>query len=100
MFSVPYDFNLYSSWYGLAIFNSSTPANEELYKEMYYGKESENASDRKRAKVFLPILININDTTSPASYKKTAWMIDFASGEGWNHPESGESRMANKGHNE
>jgi hypothetical protein len=51
MFSVPYDFNLYSSWFGLAFIDEHVPANEELYKEMYYGKESENALDRKRAKV-------------------------------------------------
>ncbi|XP_034716888.1 DELTA-actitoxin-Afr1a-like [Etheostoma cragini] len=39
MFSVPYDYNMYKNWMGLAIYNVDKECNEALYKEMYYNKE-------------------------------------------------------------
>ena len=51
MFSIPYDFNLYNSWFGLAFVDESVLTNEELYKDMYYGAETADMPDKKRAKV-------------------------------------------------
>jgi len=56
MFSIPYDFNLYNSWFGMAFIDGNVPANEELYKEMYYGAESVDMPDKKRAKVKIKII--------------------------------------------
>uniref|UniRef100_A0A146TB79 DELTA-sagatoxin-Srs1a n=1 Tax=Fundulus heteroclitus TaxID=8078 RepID=A0A146TB79_FUNHE len=39
MFSVPYDFNIYSNWYAVGVFNKDKLCDEDLYKEMYYGEE-------------------------------------------------------------
>lgn len=36
MFSNPYDFNLYSNWYAVGIFDQNKGCNENLYREMYY----------------------------------------------------------------
>ncbi|XP_029984983.1 bryoporin-like [Sphaeramia orbicularis] len=35
MFSVPYDFNLYSNWFAVGIFNTCTECNYDLYYKMY-----------------------------------------------------------------
>ncbi|XP_035533249.1 DELTA-thalatoxin-Avl1a-like [Morone saxatilis] len=35
MFSNPYDFNLYSNWFAVGIFDMNKQCDENLYKEMY-----------------------------------------------------------------
>ncbi|XP_030296516.1 bryoporin-like [Sparus aurata] len=35
MFSVPFDFNLYSSWYAVGVFDKSTTCDSDLYNQMY-----------------------------------------------------------------
>lgn len=37
MFSVPYDFNLYSNWYGVGMFDSEKLCDKKLFDEMYKG---------------------------------------------------------------
>uniref|UniRef100_UPI003AAD07AE DELTA-sagatoxin-Srs1a-like n=1 Tax=Centroberyx gerrardi TaxID=166262 RepID=UPI003AAD07AE len=39
MFSVPFDFNLYSNWYAVGIFDMSKKFGKSLYREMYYDEE-------------------------------------------------------------
>ncbi|KAL3065176.1 hypothetical protein OYC64_015371 [Pagothenia borchgrevinki] len=39
MFSVPYDFNLYSNWYAVGVFNKSKECDYDLYCEMYYNTD-------------------------------------------------------------
>ncbi|XP_029997741.1 DELTA-sagatoxin-Srs1a-like [Sphaeramia orbicularis] len=39
MFSVPYDFNLYSNWFAVGIFDKYTVCNYELYYKMYYDND-------------------------------------------------------------
>ncbi|XP_070779347.1 DELTA-sagatoxin-Srs1a-like [Enoplosus armatus] len=36
MFSVPYDFNLYSNWYAVGVFDKSEACDYDLYCKMYY----------------------------------------------------------------
>ncbi|XP_068606374.1 actinoporin-like protein [Brachionichthys hirsutus] len=38
MFSVPWDYNLYKNWFAVGVYDKSQNADEELFKEMYYGK--------------------------------------------------------------
>ncbi|KAM4531671.1 deep-sea actinoporin Cjtox I-like [Odontesthes bonariensis] len=40
MFSVPYDFVLYSNWFGLGVFGRDMQCNKELFNNMYKGMES------------------------------------------------------------
>ncbi|XP_075999281.1 DELTA-stichotoxin-She4a-like [Genypterus blacodes] len=40
MFSVPYDFNLYSNWYAVGIFDTSKSCDYDLYCKMYHEKEN------------------------------------------------------------
>lgn len=40
MFSVPYDFNLYSNWYAVGIFGGEKKCDYNLYCEMYYHSEA------------------------------------------------------------
>ncbi|CAL8243559.1 unnamed protein product [Lota lota] len=40
MFSVPYDFNLYSNWYAVGVFSCTKSCDYDLYCEMYYNNES------------------------------------------------------------
>ncbi|XP_034049799.1 DELTA-thalatoxin-Avl1a [Thalassophryne amazonica] len=37
MFSVPFDYNLYSNWLGVGLFNLPCETNEDLYDSMYKG---------------------------------------------------------------
>ncbi|XP_061600026.1 DELTA-sagatoxin-Srs1a-like [Cololabis saira] len=39
MFSVPYDFNLYSNWYAVGMFGGDQPCDKDLYELMYKGGE-------------------------------------------------------------
>ncbi|XP_022607890.1 DELTA-actitoxin-Aeq1b-like isoform X2 [Seriola dumerili] len=39
MFSVPYDFNLYSSWFAVGVFGLDTHCDQHLYETMYYNTE-------------------------------------------------------------
>ncbi|KAM7372617.1 hypothetical protein PAMP_009772 [Pampus punctatissimus] len=57
MFSVPYDFNLYSNWYAVGIFDESKQCDYELYSEMYKGAEK----SFKRGKASDPCLIYEDD---------------------------------------
>lgn len=41
MFSNPYDFNLYSNWYAVGVFDKSTKCDKSLFEEMYYNSERE-----------------------------------------------------------
>lgn len=41
MFSNPYDFNLYSNWYAVGVFDLARPCDHELYKHMYNSAEKE-----------------------------------------------------------
>ena len=38
MFSVPYDYNLYSNWWNVALFDGKAEADESKYNGMYNGK--------------------------------------------------------------
>ena len=39
MFSVPYDYNLFSNWCAVGIFESGRACDESLFEEMYYNYE-------------------------------------------------------------
>ncbi|XP_068161545.1 uncharacterized protein [Antennarius striatus] len=39
MFSVPFDYNLYSNWYGVGIFERSTECDDKLFDLMYNKKD-------------------------------------------------------------
>ena len=39
MFSVPFDYNLYSNWFAVGIFNRDKSCDQTLYDEMYYSTE-------------------------------------------------------------
>ncbi len=39
MFSVPFDFNLYSNWYAVGVFDVYTKCDHSLFKDMYYSAE-------------------------------------------------------------
>jgi len=36
MYSVPYDFNLYSNWFAVGVFGSTKSCDYDLYYDMYY----------------------------------------------------------------
>nr|AWM11685.1 actinoporin StnIII [Stichodactyla helianthus] len=37
MFSVPFDYNLYSNWWDVRIYNGKRRADQKMYKDLYYG---------------------------------------------------------------
>ena len=39
MWSVPFDFNLYSSWWNVEVYSGTVKANREMYNEMYKNAE-------------------------------------------------------------
>lgn len=39
MFSVPFDYGLYSNWYAVGVFNRHTNCDYDLYCKMYYSNE-------------------------------------------------------------
>ena len=41
MFSVPFDFSLYSNWFAVGVFSSNKNCNYDLYYEMYYNNNSD-----------------------------------------------------------
>lgn len=47
MFSVPYDFNMYSNWFAVGVFDVGTPCDRGMYKKMY--KEGQNEFVRGQA---------------------------------------------------
>ncbi|XP_044037708.1 conoporin-Cn1-like [Siniperca chuatsi] len=40
MFSVPYDFNAFSNWYAVGVFDENKVCDSSLFKEMYYNTEN------------------------------------------------------------
>lgn len=68
MFSVPYDYNMYKNWLGLAIYNQGKECDKNLYQEMYYNKEQQGFV-RHEAKgcglTFEGQNLNIRATMSP-----------------------------------
>ncbi|XP_044040340.1 bryoporin-like [Siniperca chuatsi] len=40
MFSVPYDFNVYSNWYAVGVFDENKVCDNSLYEEMYHNAEN------------------------------------------------------------
>ncbi|XP_065133343.1 deep-sea actinoporin Cjtox I-like [Paramisgurnus dabryanus] len=40
LFSVPYDYNFYSNYFGIGVIKTARECNETLYNDMYYGSDS------------------------------------------------------------
>ena len=40
MFSVPFDFNIYSNWFAVGIFSSTQNCDYDLYYNMYYNSDA------------------------------------------------------------
>ncbi|CAL8381812.1 unnamed protein product [Arctogadus glacialis] len=71
MFSVPYDFNLYSNWHAVGVFDSNKICDHELYSEMYYknnsnfvrGKAADGIVEYKHRDVV--IMASMSDSYTP-----------------------------------
>ena len=57
MFSVPYDFNMYSNWYAVGIFEKSKECDHDLFNDMYYN----TSPSFVRGKANSPALIQEGD---------------------------------------
>nr|XP_020476905.1 DELTA-sagatoxin-Srs1a-like [Monopterus albus] len=70
MFSNPYDFNLYSNWFAVGVFNKNKKCDYDLYSEMYYNEEKGfvRGEARNHALTYTSDVVNIIATMSD-SYK-------------------------------
>ena len=37
MFSIPFDYNLYSNWWGVKLYSGKKEADQKMYEDLYYG---------------------------------------------------------------
>ncbi|CAL8391192.1 unnamed protein product [Arctogadus glacialis] len=69
MFSVPFDYNLYSNWCGAGIFNRGTDCDNDLFDLMYYGSEmgfvrvKGGAAARTFKGEIVEVAVNITDSS-------------------------------------
>ncbi|XP_024658055.2 DELTA-sagatoxin-Srs1a [Maylandia zebra] len=71
MFSVPYDFNFYSNWYAVGVFDMDKACDQHLYDEMY--NKSEQKFVRGKAKgpslayrgAYITVRATMSDTYQP-----------------------------------
>ena len=69
MFSVPFDYNLYSNWCGAGILNRGTECDKDLFDLMYYGSEmgfvrvKGGAAARTFKGEIVEVAVNITDSS-------------------------------------
>ncbi|RGB37297.1 Sea anemone actinoporin [Rhizophagus diaphanus] len=44
MWSIPFDYNIYSNWWSIIVYDGLVEANDDLYREMYYGSPKKGDS--------------------------------------------------------